>query len=39
MSMIANPTAIRPATWAVNTGLSDDTGDASDTGAVFRLLG
>jgi hypothetical protein len=39
MSMIASPTAIRPATWAVDAGVSADTGDTSDTGAVSRLLG
>jgi hypothetical protein len=35
VSMIATPSAIRPATWAVYAGVSAETGDAPDTGSVF----
>jgi hypothetical protein len=38
VSMMASPSAISPATWAVKTGVSAETGDASDTGVLFRPL-
>jgi hypothetical protein len=37
--MMASPSAISPITWAVKTGVTADTGDASDTGSVFPLVG
>jgi hypothetical protein len=37
--MMASPSAISPTTWAVKTGVSAETGDASDTGAVSCVLG
>ena len=37
--MMASPSAIRPATWAVKTGVPSETGDASAAGAALRLLG
>jgi hypothetical protein len=39
ISMMARPSAIRPATWTLDTGVSAETGDAPDTGSVLRLLG
>ena len=39
VSMMASPSAIRPATWAVKTGVPSETGDASAAGAALRLLG
>ena len=39
VSMSATPSAIRPATWAVKTGVSAETGDASETGPAFRWPG
>jgi hypothetical protein len=36
---MASPSAISPTTWAVKTGVSADTGDASDTGALFPVVG
>jgi hypothetical protein len=37
--MMASPSAIRPATCAVRTGVPSETGDPSETGADFRWLG
>ena len=39
VSMMASPSAIRPATCAVRTGVPSETGDPSEIGADFRWLG
>ena len=39
MSMIASPSAIRPATWAVSTGAWDETASALASGSEFCLPG